>query len=104
MTLLITVFAAVASTLVWFNSEKARKLGVGVLLYMFWGASLMWLVDSVVEYLEAGAEFFEPSVHDMINDAFLGFSVIALALTVWCIIILVKNRARIINEFIKNSK
>ena len=104
MTLLITVFAAVASTLVWFNSEKARKLGVGVLLYMFWGASLMWLVDSVVEYIDVGAEFFEPELHDMINDAFLGFSVIALALTVWCIIILVKNRARIINEFIKNSK
>ena len=24
---------------------------------MFWGASRMWLVDAVVEYLEAGVEF-----------------------------------------------
>ena len=41
MTLLITVIAAVVSTVVWYSSEKARELKIGVLLYMFWGASLM---------------------------------------------------------------
>ncbi len=91
MTLLITVIAAVISTLIWYVSPKARQLKAGVLLYMFWGASLMWLVDAVVEYIEAGAEFFTPAAADMLNDAFLGVSVVALALVVWVIFLLVKD-------------
>ncbi len=91
MTLLITVIAAVVSTVVWYSSEKARELKIGVLLYMFWGASLMWLVDAVAEYIEAGAEYFTPSAGDMLNDAFLGISVVALALVVWVVYILIKD-------------
>ena len=91
MTLLITVFAAVVSTLVWYTNEKAKNMNIGILLYMFWGASLMWLVDSVVGYLEEGADFFVPAAEDMLNDAFLGISVVALALVVWVVSILVKD-------------
>ena len=91
MTLLITVIAAVVSTVVWYSSEKARELKICVLLYMFWGASLMWLVDAVVEYLEVGAEYFTPAADDMLNDAFLGVSVVALALVVWVVYILIKD-------------
>ena len=91
MTLLITVIAAVVSTVVWYSSAKARELKIGVLLYMFWGASLMWLVDAVAEYLEVGAEFFTPAAGDMLNDAFLGISVVALALVVWVVYILIKD-------------
>lgn len=58
---------------------------------MFWGASLMWLVDAVVEYIEVGAEYFEPAAKDMLNDAFLGISVVALALVVWVVYILIKD-------------
>ena len=91
MTLLITVFAAVVSTLVWYTNEKARNMKIGMLLYMFWGASLMWLVDSVVGYLEEGADFFVPAAEDMLNDAFLGVSVVALALVVWVVAVLIKD-------------
>lgn len=91
MTLLITVIAAVISTVIWYSSAKARELKTGVLLYMFWGASLMWLVDAVVEYIEVGAEYFEPAAKDMLNDAFLGISVVALALVVWVVYILIKD-------------
>ena len=91
MTLLITVFAAVVSTLVWYTNEKARNMKIGMLLYMFWGASLMWLVDSVVGYLEEGADFFVPAAEDMLNDAFLGISVVALALVVWVVAVLIKD-------------
>ncbi len=91
MTLLITIIAAVISTVVWYSSEKARELKTGVLLYMFWGASLMWLVDAVAEYIEAGADYFTPAAQDMLNDAFLGVSVVALALTVWAVYLLVKD-------------
>ena len=91
MTLLITLTAAVISTLVWYLSEKARKMKISLLMYMFWGASLMWLVDAAAEYLEAGAEFFGPSAQDMLNDSFLGLSAAALALTVWVVYLLIKD-------------
>ena len=68
MTLLITVFAAVIASIFWYNSKVDRKLGT--LALMYWGASLMWLVDAVVEYIELGAEFFEQAPKDMINDAY----------------------------------
>jgi hypothetical protein len=58
---------------------------------MYWGASLMWLVDAVVEYIEVGAEFFTPATEDMINDAFLGVSVVALGMFIWLVILLIKD-------------
>ena len=48
MTLLVTVLAAVISTAVWYSSEKARSLKVSSLMFMYWGAALMWLVDAVL--------------------------------------------------------
>lgn len=89
MTLLITFFAAIITTVIWYNSKVDRKLGSLVLMY--WGASLMWLVDAVVEYIEVGAEFFTPAAEDMINDAFLGVSVVALGMFIWLVILLVKD-------------
>ena len=91
MTLLITLLAAVTVTVIWYVSEKARDLKIGMLLYMFWGASIMWTVDAVAEYIEMGAEYFTPAAADMINDAFLGVSVIALALVIWTVCLLIKD-------------
>ncbi len=96
MTLMITIFAAVISTAVWYTSEKARKLNVSLLGYMFWGASLMWFVDAIAEYIELGAEYFTPATEDMINDAFLGFSVIGLALVIWVLSVIIKDPMNII--------
>ena len=98
MTLLITVIAAIVSTLVWYTNEKARKLNIGILLYMFWGASLMWLVDAVVEYIDVREEYFTPAASDMLNDSFLGLSVVALALVVWVISILIKDPLKTIRK------
>ena len=89
MTLLITFFAAIITTVIWYNSKVDRKLGSLVLMY--WGASLMWLVDALVEYIEVGAEFFTPATEDMINDAFLGVSVVALGMFIWLVILLIKD-------------
>ena len=91
MTLLITLIAAVTVTLIWYTSEKARKMKTGILCYMFWGASLMWLVDAAVEYIEDGADYFIPSSGDMLNDTFLGLTVVVLALVVWTVYILIKD-------------
>ena len=89
MTLLITAFAAIISTIAWYNVKADRKLGT--LALMYWGASLMWLVDSVVEYIDAPEEFFTPAAADMINDSYLGLSVVALGLIIWIVVLMVKD-------------
>ncbi|MCR5061121.1 MAG: hypothetical protein K6A80_08850 [Saccharofermentans sp.] len=91
MTLLITVFAAVIATVLWYKSLPGDTLKISALCYMYWGASLMWLVDSIFEYKELGGEFFNPAVSDMINDAFLGLSAVAFGLVIWVGILIVKD-------------
>ncbi len=90
MTLLITVFAAVIATVKWYNrSDDTMKLGT--LCFLYWGASLMWLVDAIFEYAELGAAYFSPELADMLNDTFLGLSVVALGLVIWLVVLLVKD-------------
>lgn len=90
MTLLITAFAAIITTVLWYNHSESN-MRLGALSLMYWGATLMWLVDAVVEYIEVGAEYFTPEAADMLNDAYLGLSVVALGLIIWLVIVLVKD-------------
>lgn len=101
MTLLITVFAAVIATLVWYTRKDLRDLKIGILCFMFWGASLMWLGDAIFEYSELQADYFTPAGADMLNDAFLGLSVIALALVIWTIIVLISDPRGTVRAAIK---
>ena len=96
MTLLISVFAAVIVTILWYTNQNARELKVGLLCYMFWGASLMWMVDAIVEYVELKAAYFTPALEDMINDTFLGFSVVAFALVIWVAYVLIKDPMNVV--------
>lgn len=91
MTLLVTVFAAVIVTIIWYRNAPNNPMKLGTLCLMYWGASLMWLVDAIVGYSEDGAEFFVPSGADMLNDLYLGLSVVALGLVIWLVILLVKD-------------
>lgn len=103
MTLLITVFAAIISTIVWYIKED-NTMKIGTLCLMYWGASLMWLVDAVVEYIEMGAQYFTPAITDMINDAYLGISVVALGLIIWLAVLLVKDPKGIIKTRLAEKK
>lgn len=100
MTLLITVFAAVITTAVWYQKND-KGLMLGVLCWMFWGASLMWLVDAVFEYIELRAAYFTPELGDMVNDAFLGLSVAALALVIWIVVLLIKDPKGVVRARLK---
>lgn len=91
MTLLTTVFAAIICTIIWYKKEEARNLKVGTLCLMYWGASLMWLIDAIFEYAELGAESFVPAPLDMLNDFYLGLSVVALGLIIWLVILFVRD-------------
>ncbi len=100
MTLLITVFAAAASTIIWYCSRGAREIKVGTLCFLYWGASLMWLVDAFFEYAELKAAYFAPSLEDMANDTFLGLSVVALGLVIWIIVLMVRDPKGAVREFL----
>ncbi|MCR4900405.1 MAG: hypothetical protein K5907_06290 [Treponema sp.] len=91
MTLLTTVFAAIVCTVIWYKKQEARELKVGTLSLMYWGASLMWLIDAIFAYAEEGADSFVPAPLDMLNDFYLGLSVVALGLIIWLVIILVRD-------------
>ncbi len=88
MTLLITVFAAVFVTYKWYNRENDNAR-LGILLFLYWGAALMWFVDALFEYAELKAAYFVPSVEDMLNDTFLGLSAVALGLVIWIVRLLI---------------
>jgi hypothetical protein len=90
MTLLITVFAAVFATVKWYTRED-DSMQLGILCFLYWGASIMWFVDAVFEYVELRAEYFTPAVGDMLNDAFLGLSVVALGLVIWLVRLLITD-------------
>ena len=104
MTLLITIFAAVISTAVWYKNAPANDMKIGVLCWMYWGASLMWLVDAIFEYAELGAEYFTPEAADMLNDSFLGLSVVALGLVIWVVVLLIKDPRGVVRKAMISAK
>ena len=91
MTLLTTVFAAIICTVLWYKKAPHDDMKLGLLCFMYWGASIMWFVDAIYEYADLGAQFFAPAPIDLLNDLFLGLSVVALGLIVWLIVLLVKD-------------
>ena len=104
MTLLVSVFAAVISTVIWYKSPSRSELKLGVLCWLFWGASLMWLVDAIFEYAELKAAYFTPGPADMLNDLFLGLSVVALALVIWVAVLLISDPKGVVKGALFSKK
>ena len=104
MTLLTAVFAAVICTVIWYKGAPKSEMKVGVLCWMYWGASLMWLVDAIFEYAELRAEYFTPAPADLLNDLFLGLSVVALGLVIWLVILLVKDPKGVVKAALFRKK
>ncbi len=104
MTLLVSVFAAVICTVLWYKNAPKSELKLGILCWMFWSASLMWLVDAIFEYAELKAAYFTPAPADMLNDLFLGLSVVALALVIWLVILLVKDPRGVVKNALFKKK
>lgn len=102
MTLLITVLAAVWVTAKWY-ARGDDGMQLGMLCFLYWGASLMWLVDAVFEYAELGAEYFTPAPADMLNDAFLGLSVVALGLVIWVARLLITDPKGAVRSALKKQ-
>lgn len=104
MTLLTTLFAAVIATVIWYKTAPKSEMKIGVLCWLYWGASLMWLVDALFEYAELHAEYFAPAPADMLNDFFLGLSVVALGLVIWIVVLLVKDPKGVVKATLLHQK
>lgn len=98
MTLLVTLFAAIISTVLWYRKAPQNPMRTDVLCWMFWGASLMWLVDALVAYSEQGIRVFEPDPLAMLNDFYLGLYEIAFGLMIWLAILMVKDPRRVVRK------
>lgn len=83
MCLVLTTFAAVFTTVIWYFKANDRKYKLGTLALMYWGASLMWFVDGI--YSVIGNEDFFTLTAD---DAFLGVVIIAIGLIAWLVMLL----------------
>jgi len=104
MTLLTTVFAAIICTILWYKKAPNDEMKIGILCYLYWGASLMWLVDAAFEYAELHAAYFTPALEDMANDLYLGLSVVALGLVLWLVILLIKDRKGVVKASLRKKK
>ena len=91
MTLLITVFAAIVSTILWYANEQRETYKLGTLSLIYWGASFMWFIDFIAEYAELKADYFVQEFADILNDSLLGLAVVALGLIAWLVILLIKD-------------
>ena len=104
MTLLTALFAALISTVVWYFKDGSNRMQTGTLSLMYWGASLMWLVDAVFEYVNDGAAYFLQTPAEIQNDFLLGISVVALGMVICLFILLIKDPRGVIRNLLCHSK
>lgn len=97
MWLIMTALAAIIATAIWYVKAPEDKYKLGLLSLMFWGATLMWLVDHVMAYLTEGGEFFEINL----DATLLGVSVIILALLVWLIVLLIDDPKKVFRRILR---
>ena len=85
---------------IWYRNGNTSKMNPGILALIYWGASLMWFVDAIFEFAELKAAYFTPEPIEMLNDAFLGFVVVAFGLLIWTVHLLVTDpKGRIKESF-----
>lgn len=87
MCLIITLFAAVIATIVWYLQLPNNHYKISTLVFMYWGAALMWIGDRFFCLIKA-----EPFIDFSINDTLLGFTVVISGLIGWVIIILMNSK------------
>lgn len=105
MTLLVTAIAALTATVIWYFNSRRDEYRLGTLCLIYWGASVMWFVDFIAEYIELRAEYFNQEFADMLNDAVLGITVVALGVVIWIVMLLVKDPKGVFKKkFLKSAE
>lgn len=86
MYFIITAFAAIVTTMIWYKISE-DKYQLSTLCFMYWGATLMWLVDHLIAYFTEGGAFFEITM----DATLLGITVVLCGLFLWVILAFVKK-------------
>jgi hypothetical protein len=81
MWLLVTAAAAIAATIGAFWGAKGDRYHLGFLSLIYWGATVMWLVNHVIAYVEEGGPFFDLSL----QATWVGLTVLLLGLAIWLV-------------------
>jgi len=97
MWLIMTALAAIIATILWYVNAPEDKYKLGLLSWIYWGATLMWFVDHVIAYLTEGGEFFETDL----DATLLGICVIILGLLVWLISLLLSDPKGVLKKVLK---
>ena len=100
MFLIITALAAIIATILWYFNAPEDKYKLSTLCFIFWGATLMWLVDHVMAYLIEGGEFFELTL----DATMLGVTVVLSGLIVWVVTLLIKDPKGVFNKLLQSEK
>ena len=98
MYLIITALAAIIATIIWYANAPEDKYKLDLLCFIYWGATLMWLVDHVMAFLIEGGEFFEITL----DATMLGVVVTLSGLIVWLIALLISDPKKVFNKVLKN--
>lgn len=91
MTLVITLLAAAVATIAWYAFGQKSSMKIGTLALMYWGASLMWVVDGIACLAEGEAFIEIVDTAAMLDDATLGLVVVVAGIVAWAIYLLVKD-------------
>ncbi|NLO27143.1 MAG: hypothetical protein GX113_03025 [Actinobacteria bacterium] len=97
MWLLITALAALITGAMWYVSAPFDRYKLGFLSLIYWGATLMWLVDHVMAYAQEGGPFFEIDA----QATAVGLSVLALGLFIWFVRLLLSDPKRVLKTVLK---
>jgi len=97
MFLILTALAAIIATVIWYVKSPDDKYKLGVLSLMFWGATIMWLVDHIMAFASEGGAFFEIST----DATMLGVAVVVLALMAWVITLVISDPKGVLKKVLK---
>lgn len=104
MTLIVTLCMAIVCTIIWYKKLPNDDMNIHTLCSIYWGASLMWFVDAIFEYVELKSEYFYPAPLDILNDFFLGISAVILGLIIWLITLFIKDPKNLIKNILLKQK
>ncbi len=99
MCLILTTFAAIIATIVWYAKAPDFTYRIGTLALMYWGASLMWLGDAIFS-VAGGEGFFDLSL----DDTFLGIVIVMIGLMGWLVLLLANDPKGVFAKFLTSQK
>lgn len=94
MFLILTLAAAIVSTIVWYVNLPNGKYKLGLLSLIYWGATIMWAVDHVIAYIQEGGPVFEIDT----GATMLGILVVLAGLVIWLIALLSSSSKKLFSK------